>query len=267
MRRSAGGLQLHVLLLLSRLQATGAAGPLRDINPANIDWRISNTSDSIVVTWGNPNTQIKNSCYESDLQYKRQTDNEWKNAQLKGFFFSLPSPDWRKNYAFRLRMKYACLEKQWSSWTPEKLWKNATFPGPDTPSDVDANFYVLLLLIPLTMFMLYCMFSQKRMRRLLVSQIPDPKHTFDDLLNMEQSQWWPSLENPCGDCVTVELEVVCMEKEEEEEVDKEDTISTEPHPSEQITETLSNGHGDAGGSTCPPTDFNPIREDSPYVYL
>ncbi|KAL4656815.1 hypothetical protein GN956_G4595 [Arapaima gigas] len=264
-------LHVQVLLLLTCAQPVEAEQFIQDITPQNIDLWLSNTSNSIVATWRNPNTKIIDACYESHLQYKTQTDHKWKNVLLRDFFFLLPPPYCGEKYVFRLRMKYECLNRTWSSWTPEKFWENEGCPDKCQPqTSVDAILYFLLLLIPLIIAMLFCMFSQKRqvssnfsIRRALISQIPDPKHTVDDLLCIEHSQWWPSLESPCVDCVTVEIEIVCLEKEEEED----GTTSTELHPSKLTTLTPTDGHGDTLSGIWRQKESSPHRDDSPYVYL
>lgn len=51
---------------------------------------------------------------------------------ISGFSFELTALDMEKDYAFRLRMRLDCTQKNWGEWSPIKYWKNDTSKGVST---------------------------------------------------------------------------------------------------------------------------------------
>ncbi|XP_035605024.1 cytokine receptor-like factor 2 [Oncorhynchus keta] len=195
------------------------------INPNNICLDLSDSSDAVFVSWRNPNRVVGDHCYESTLQYRNHCDTDWQVVVLKEFSYQVDKPDRKRRYYFRIRMRYDCLFgdlKTWSGWTPTRYWRNETETGP-CATEINAIVYVVTILPLLICFLLIVTFSQKRVRRLFLPHIPDPKHTCETLFSMDQFQWHSTFTEPSVECETVDIEIVSTAKtEEEEEAERED---------------------------------------------
>uniref|UniRef100_A0A3B3RR51 Fibronectin type-III domain-containing protein n=2 Tax=Paramormyrops kingsleyae TaxID=1676925 RepID=A0A3B3RR51_9TELE len=229
-----------------------------DINSSKIQLTVRNTMDSIVAEWNNPQPSVGDLCYSSNVQFRSLTDGRWEGSEVAGFSYTLPSPNWRKSYAFRVRMKYSCPPPEsWSQWTPEKWWNNASPPPEARPTDTNLNIFMPLILIPLIVFLLYCLFSEKRIKRKCISRVPDPKNIVSRLLTIDESQLWASLENRYMDCMTADIEIVPSKGEDGG--DPRGAVCTEgstPAPMVVPSE-----------SSCSPRDCGHSPVHSAYVYL
>ncbi|XP_026851760.2 cytokine receptor-like factor 2 isoform X1 [Electrophorus electricus] len=169
---------------------------------------IKNTSSIINVTWKKPDETVSDSCYRTHIQYRQYCDTSWKSVtDIPGFFFQLPAPDLTKNYVFRLRMRLYCINSEWSEWSPEKYWNNDT----DlciAKTSVNIKNYLLVTLLLMAGFLLFFAITQERVRRLVLPIIPDPKHTQETILNVEELQWCSSFPGACEECKTAEILVV-----------------------------------------------------------
>ncbi|KAG5833319.1 hypothetical protein ANANG_G00274680 [Anguilla anguilla] len=188
-----------MVLALASLRMDGAKAVVyKEINPANIRLRIREESDIINVTWKNPNRNINDQCYESNLQYKSQCDLDWLPfAKGSG-----------RNYTFRVRMK---------------------------------------------------------IRRLLLPKVPDPKHMYEDLLKIDQSQLEKTFQDRSVECVTLKIEIVHPEKEEEGEEEGEEQ-SEPPAEAGHAEPTALTRDTTAGKPTCPSNSPAHALGRNGYVY-
>ncbi|KAL7881577.1 hypothetical protein AOLI_G00084250 [Acnodon oligacanthus] len=201
-----------------------------------INMRITNTSDSITVTWEKPDKSKNDQCYRADVQYRHLCDSSWKIVNdIKGFSFKLPAPDMRKNYAFRIRASLYCINGNWSEWSQEKYWRNDTGLCIAEKSPVSIRDYLLVTVLPVTCLLLVFAITQERVRRLVLPIIPDPKHTRERILNIEQFQWFTGFSEACEDCEIVEIE---------EDYEREDQKSeiTEEQPLQKPTDASTERH-------------------------
>ncbi|XP_036443708.1 cytokine receptor-like factor 2 [Colossoma macropomum] len=202
----------------------------------SINMRISNTSDSITVTWENPNKSKNNQCYRFDVQYRHLCDSSWKSVNdIKGFSFKLPAPDMKKNYVFRIRARLYCINGNWSKWSPEKYWRNDTGLCIAETSPVSIRDYLLVTVLPVTCLLLVFAITQERVRRLVLPIIPDPKHTQERILNIEQFQWFTSFSETCEECEIVEIEVDSEREDQKSEI-------TEEQPLQKPTDASPESH-------------------------
>ncbi|KAL6484938.1 hypothetical protein MHYP_G00069830 [Metynnis hypsauchen] len=190
-----------------------------------INIRITNTSDSITVTWENPDKSKINQCYRADVQYRHLCDSSWKIVNdLKGFSFKLPAPDMRKNYVFRIRARLFCITGNWSEWSQEKYWRNDTGLCIAEKSPPSIRNYLLVTVLPVTCLLLVFAITQERVRRLVLPIIPDPKHTQERILNIEQFQWFTSFLETCEECEIVEIEVDYEREDQKSEITEEQPL-------------------------------------------
>ncbi|XP_059417243.1 cytokine receptor-like factor 2 isoform X2 [Carassius carassius] len=93
----------------------------------------------------------------------------------------------KKNYDFRIRMRKECLQKPWSNWTKVQSWGNNA-----GACVVEASayiwVYILIIVLPLTAFLLVCLLTQQGIRRLIFPEVPDPKHFKNKIMDAEQFQ-------------------------------------------------------------------------------
>ncbi|KTF98716.1 hypothetical protein cypCar_00023314 [Cyprinus carpio] len=191
-----------------------------DIDPDQIIFEISNTLHGITVTWSTPDKNTIPECYEAQVQFKSQCVKEWKEGQRtvththEVYSLNLSTISMKKNYDFRIRMRKACQDKNWSNWTTVQSWGNNT--GACT---VDAStyiwVYILIIVLPLTAFLLVCLLTQQGIRKLIFPEVPDPKHLKNKIMDAEQSQWWENLTQWNEECSTTDVEI--MDKNEREE--------------------------------------------------
>ncbi|KAJ8256165.1 hypothetical protein COCON_G00200290 [Conger conger] len=215
--------RLSAVLLLTSLQMNGKftkATRFEGINPALIKLKVRQGSDGINVTWNRPNKKITHTCYDTNLQYRSQCGSDWLNFVLHSFSFVLGDlgRGCGRNYTFRARMRYACLYRSWSPWSPEKHWTEETVSA--SCFKAKPNLHLLISLIP-AIFLLGLLMAQKPIRRLILSKVPDPKHIYDDLLKIDQSQLEQTFKDHNAECETFKIEIVQPEKEVEEEQSKQ----------------------------------------------
>ncbi|XP_035250364.1 cytokine receptor-like factor 2 [Anguilla anguilla] len=256
---------LLMVLALASLRMDGAKAVVyKEINPANIRLRIREESDIINVTWKNPNRNINDQCYESNLQYKSQCDLDWLDFVLLSFNFTLQpfAKGSGRNYTFRVRMKYACLFRNWSAWTAESHWGKGDILG--SCFEASTNAHIVIVVIPVIFFLVFLV-TQKQIRRLLLPKVPDPKHMYEDLLKIDQSQLEKTFQDRSVECVTLKIEIVHPEKEEEGEEEGEE--QSEPPAEAGHTEpTALTRDTTAGKPTCPSNTPAHALARNGYVY-
>ncbi|XP_048871901.1 cytokine receptor-like factor 2 [Brienomyrus brachyistius] len=229
-----------------------------DINSSKIQLTIRNTTDSIVAEWNNPQPRTGDLCYSSNVQFRSLTDGKWEGLEVPGFSYTLPSPNWRKSYAFRVRMKYSCSPiGPWSQWTLEKWWNSTSPPSEARHMDTNHGILTSLILIPFIAFLLFCLFSEKWIKRKCISQVPDPKNIVSRLLTIDESQLWNSLENRYMDCMTADIEIVPSKGEDGG--DPRGAVCTE---GSTLVPTVVSSE-----SSCSPRDCGHSPVHSAYVYL
>ncbi|KAJ8350413.1 hypothetical protein SKAU_G00255430 [Synaphobranchus kaupii] len=255
-------LMLRVLVLAS-LQKEGNLRSYKEIIPANIGLMIREKSDAINVRWKNPNRKINNQCYESNLQYKSQCDLDWQDFVLPSLNFTLQhiAKGSRKKYMFKVRMRYACLHHSWSAWTAESHSERGDISG--SCFEANPNLHLVIIVIPVIFFLVFLV-AQKRIRRLLLPQVPDPKHTYEDLIKIDQSQLEKTFKDCHDECVSLKIEIVHPEKEEEEEEEEECEVPPGAGDAERTTLTPDTAPGD---SACPSNSPAHALERSGYVCL
>ncbi|KAG9271107.1 cytokine receptor common subunit gamma-like [Astyanax mexicanus] len=210
----------RVLLVLSGVFCFRAR--VESSSVGSINMKITNTSSTINVTWEPPDKSKNPLCYRSNLQYRSHCDSSWQNFKnIAGFRFVLPAPDMKKNYVFKIRTRLECVNEKWSEWSPEKYWKNDTVPCSADTSTVSIKDYVLVTVLPVVFLLILYAATQKRIRRLVLPIIPDPKNTQESILNIEQFQWFTSFSQECEECEMVEIELVPQSEEEESEMTDE----------------------------------------------
>ncbi|TRY66224.1 hypothetical protein DNTS_006064, partial [Danionella cerebrum] len=165
-----------------------------EIDPDQIGFSISNSSNEAVVTWTIPQANTTDPrCYSTEVQYKIQCVEDWKYGQrielkqgneVTGQV-KLNTISKKKNYDFRLRMKLWCLQKDWSNWTKVQHWgNNSDACKVDTPSYL--WIYIVFIVLPLTAFLLVCLLSQQRLRNLILPDVPDAKHLKNLIIDNDQ---------------------------------------------------------------------------------
>ncbi|KAB5577033.1 hypothetical protein PHYPO_G00205330 [Pangasianodon hypophthalmus] len=204
-----------VLLILSAVLC--AQSRVKGSSVDTFNMKISHTSHSINLSWEWPDKRKSKLCYRTHVQYRSHCETSWKNyTDISGFSFELPAPDMKKNYAFRLRMRLGCTQKNWGEWSPIKYWKNDTAPCMTDTSSFTVKDYLLITMLPLVGFMLVYAITHDRVRRLVLPIIPDPKHTQERILNIEQIQWWSNFAQTCEDCKVSEIKIYDREEEKTE---------------------------------------------------
>ncbi|XP_050975536.1 cytokine receptor-like factor 2 isoform X2 [Labeo rohita] len=189
-----------------------------DTDLDQIVFKISNTSHSITVTWWTP-IDINPECCEVEVQYKSQCVKEWKEDQRivvkqehEVYHLNLSTISMKMNYDFRIRMKLWCLDKEWNNWTKVQSWGNNA-----GACMVEASpyiwVYILIIALPLTAFLLVFLLTQEG--RLILPEVPDPKHFINKIMDTEQSQWRGNLTQWNEECSTTDIEII--EKNEREE--------------------------------------------------
>ncbi|KAJ8383536.1 hypothetical protein AAFF_G00219860 [Aldrovandia affinis] len=86
-----------------------------------------------------------------------------------------------------------------------------------------------IVVIPVV-FLLVFLAVQKQIRRLFLPRVPDPKHVYEDLLKIDQSQLGRTFKDTC--CVesaTLTIESVHLEEDEEEEERERDEAAGTGH--------------------------------------
>ncbi|KAK2904864.1 hypothetical protein QQF64_033005 [Cirrhinus molitorella] len=193
---------------------------LSDIDPDQIVFKIDNTLHGITVTWRIP-PDINPTCCEVEVQYKSQCVKDWKedqrivvNQKQEEDHLSLSTISMKMNYDFRIRMKLECVDKNWSNYTKVQSWGNNA-----DACMVEAYPYIwiyILIIVPtLTAFLLVCLLTQEGIRRLILPEVPDPKHFKNKIMETEQSQVWENLTQWNEECSTTDIEII--EKNEREE--------------------------------------------------
>ncbi|KAI5621218.1 cytokine receptor-like factor 2 [Silurus asotus] len=193
--------------------------------------KVRNKSHSINLSWERPDEKKNKLCYRTDLQYRSQCDTTWKNhTDISGFTFELPALDMKKNYAFRLRMRLECTQKNWGQWSPIKKWRNDTASCMTDTASFTVKDYLLIAMLPLVGLMLFYAITHDRVRRLVLPIIPDPKHTQGRILNIEEIQWWSDFAHTCEDCKVSEIKIFDREEETNEiTLIKSDLDEQPPH--------------------------------------
>ncbi|XP_016322830.1 cytokine receptor common subunit gamma-like [Sinocyclocheilus anshuiensis] len=199
-------------------------GEILDIAPDQIVFNISNTLHGITATWRTPdnNNKISPSCYEAEVQYKNQCVKDWKGGQSiqvrqqhEVYNLDLSTLSMKTNYDFRIRMKLGCLDKDWSKWTKVQSWGNN-----EGACMVEGSayiwVYILIIVLPLTAFLLVCLLTQQGVRRLIFPEVPDPKHFKNKIMDTEQSQWWGNLTQWNEECSTTDIEIIDKNEREEQ---------------------------------------------------
>ncbi|XP_060784743.1 cytokine receptor-like factor 2 [Neoarius graeffei] len=220
-----------VLLILSVVLCAQSRVKCSSVDTFNM--MINNTTNSINLSWERPDQNKSKLCYKTHVQYRSHCDTSWKNySEIPGFSFELPAPDMKKNYAFRLRMRLECTQKSWGEWSPVKNWGSDTHKAPciTKTSSFTVKDYLLITMLPLTGFMLVYALTHDRVRRLVLPIIPDPKHTQERILNIEQIQWWSNFAQTCEDCKISEIKI-CDREEEKTDITliKSDLDEQPPH--------------------------------------
>ncbi|XP_034970382.2 cytokine receptor-like factor 2 [Zootoca vivipara] len=144
-------------------------------------------------------------CFRFELQYKSQLDKDWQSRDQACCEIKDQGFDPAKCYSFRFRLKHSCSGFSYSSeWGAETHWKN----GSSVDScDIDVSEPKSITVIPLTLVMagilvifalLLCVCRWKRIRKILMPAVPDPKHLYSDLFsnhNGNFQEWISKTEN------------------------------------------------------------------------
>ncbi|NP_001153142.1 cytokine receptor-like factor 2 [Danio rerio] len=212
--------------------------PIEDIDPDRIVFNISKTPYGVKVIWRVANNNADPQCFNTEVQYKRQCEKDWERSHRiklqnnqEENHLNLSTLSTKMNYDFRIRMKYECLEKDWSNWTKVQSWGN----NKDVCMVKSSYYiwvYILIIMLPLITFLLFCLLIQQRIRKLLLPEVPDPKHLKHKIMDTEQFQWWGNLTQRNEDCPTTDVEII--DKSESEEVHQ--TLVTQP------TDTIPEQH-------------------------
>ncbi|XP_052462397.1 cytokine receptor-like factor 2 isoform X1 [Carassius gibelio] len=188
-----------------------------DIDPDQIHFTISNTSHGLNIKWKIPDENDNPDCYEAEVQYKSQCVKDWEDInsiKVTQTHLNLNYISMKKNYDFRIRMRKECLNKPWSNWTKVQSWGNNA-----DACVVEASayiwVYILIIVLPLTAFLLVCLLTQQGIRRLILPEVPDPKHFKNKIMDAEQFQWWENFTHWNEECSTTDVEI--MDKNEIEE--------------------------------------------------
>ncbi|XP_051762972.1 cytokine receptor-like factor 2 [Ctenopharyngodon idella] len=201
--------------------------PMEVIDPDQIVFNISNTSHGITMTWRVPNNKIEPICYSTEVQYKSQCVKDWKPSAIleikqgnnEVHNFNLSNLSIKTNYDFRIRMKLWCHDKDWSNWTKVQSWGNNTGACMvESPANIMYfdYFNILLIVLPLTGFLLVCLLTQQGIKRLILPKVPDPKHFRNKIMDFDQSQWWGNLTQLNEECTTTDIEIIDKNEREEQ---------------------------------------------------
>ncbi|XP_043105619.1 cytokine receptor-like factor 2 [Puntigrus tetrazona] len=201
-----------------------------DVDPDQIVFNISNSPHGIIVRWRTPDNIISPYCYDAEVQYKSQCVKDWKGGQSiqvrhqhKVYNLDLSSLSMKTNYDFRIRMKIWCINSNWSKWTKVESWENN-----EGVCMVEAStyiwVYILIIVLPLTTFLLVCLVTQQGVRRLIFPEVPDPKHFKNKIMDTEQFQWYGNLTHWNEECSTTDIEIIYKGEIEEQH----QTLVTEP---------------------------------------
>ncbi|KAL0964094.1 hypothetical protein UPYG_G00318470 [Umbra pygmaea] len=188
---------------------------LSAIDAANIKLSIKIHSDGDVVAWSNPNTEVRNNCYESQVQFRTKCEEKWQEVVMKNLSYKM-NTDRNMGYETRVRMRYECMinKHSWSPWSATMYWRNET----GSCSTKVSTKVIFGTILPLVLcFLLIVTFSQKRIRRHFIPQIPEPKHPNESYFHLDQSHWPNTFTFPCVECDMVDIEIVSKAKSEEED--------------------------------------------------
>nr|XP_015218861.1 PREDICTED: cytokine receptor-like factor 2 [Lepisosteus oculatus] len=251
--------QLH-LLLIFMLQQVGTGSVIHP--PENVT--VTGKLDNIILKWNTPR-EGKN-CYESNLQYKTQHDKHWQSKILQDFSLTLQKTDNEKCYLFRVRFRYndICSGSNWSEWSPQITWRNGSVIDSCLVYNYNLKWYFSPLIILIPAVLLYCIFKVKRIRRTFLPQIPDPKHIFEELFNHDEALQCPgAVRDNYSECVPTEIEIICLEKAENQNA--EDTM-THSKGSKQDSRRTSSSLGTSSEESSNQTDrFSFPMDNSAYV--
>ncbi|KAL2081338.1 hypothetical protein ACEWY4_023191 [Coilia grayii] len=234
--KSKGGRMGHtthtiLILLLHQVRTTAGFNPPA-IDARKIKLNISDMAKCTNLSWSRPEESVRAVCYETEVQHRSVCDEQWTSKTVRGTQkLSLCVTRTRKNYGFRVRMRYECRDEEWSAWTSEK-WREDSNPDSCLPKPRStAHYHVLWLLVAVIAGLFFCLWKQHWIRKNVFQSIPDAKNVQYNILNFSHSAWWDSQASSKGDCVIVEIEEVSPNKirqeekkegEEKEEEEKED---------------------------------------------
>ncbi|XP_041127552.1 cytokine receptor-like factor 2 [Polyodon spathula] len=154
---------------------------------------------------------------------------------------TIPKSDREMCNFFRVRMKWnkVCDSgSDWSKWSPLVIWRNGSVLDSchDNPtknerilSSINSNapFLIIALMAAIAM-LLYCTYKTKRLRHVLIPEIPDPKHVFDDLFSYYDGNvqvWLGASEASSDEFKPLECKHICIvEAEPEQEQEVEETM-------------------------------------------
>ncbi|XP_048049412.1 cytokine receptor-like factor 2 [Megalobrama amblycephala] len=200
--------------------------PMEVFDADQIVFNISNTSHGITLTWRVPNNKITLTCYSTEVQYKSQCVNDWKRTPSEHkqgddevYRLNLSTLSIKKNYDFRIRMRLWCNDKDWSNWTKVQSWgNNAGACMVELPANIMYfdYFYILIIVLPLTGFLLVCLLTQQGIKRLILPKVPDPKHFRNKIMDFDQYQWWGNLTQLNEECTTTDIEIIDKNEREEQ---------------------------------------------------
>ncbi|XP_073767609.1 cytokine receptor-like factor 2 isoform X4 [Danio rerio] len=141
--------------------------PIEDIDPDRIVFNISKTPYGVKVIWRVANNNADPQCFNTEVQYKRQCEKDWERSHRiklqnnqEENHLNLSTLSTKMNYDFRIRMKYECLEKDWSNWTKVQSWGN----NKDVCMVKSSYYiwvYILIIMLPLITFLLFCLLIQQ----------------------------------------------------------------------------------------------------------
>ncbi|XP_076119499.1 cytokine receptor-like factor 2 isoform X2 [Alosa pseudoharengus] len=245
---------------------------MKAIDVEKIKLSINETGQHLLLSWSNPEPDIRPTCYDTHLQYMSSCHENWTVAyNNKTRNFSLAVTQGRGRYGFKVRMRYGCRGSSWSTWTREK-W---TIEGNSVPCNMDppqgtAYYPVLWTLIAVILILLLFLSTQKWIRNYILQNIPDPKHVQQNMLNFSHSAWWENTSLK-GECVAIEVEEVVIDQvnqdekkhkeeeqkaeEEEDDEEEEEERQREKEEEDMVQLLTEEGCGDLrileGGSPVP----------------
>ncbi|RXM27318.1 Cytokine receptor-like factor 2 [Acipenser ruthenus] len=139
---------------------------------------------------------------------------------------TIPKSDNEKCHFFRVRMKWNDVCDSGSDWNSchDNPTKNERILSSTNPN---APFLIIVLMAAIAM-LLYCTYKTKRLRQLLIPEIPDPKHVFDDLFSYYDGNlqvWLDAFEASNDEFKLMECKHICIvEVQPEQEQEVEETM-------------------------------------------
>lgn len=160
--------------------------------PENITFQ---WADDTVTALYNPPKFSSTYLFDLEFEYKSKSVSKWQERTSRCCKITVPGFDPEKCYLFRFRLKMsrACDPICYASeWGPEMYWKNGSSMvscAPDIskePVSEPVSNTIILLVSVMGVFLviftiLVCVCSLERIRKIIMPEVPDPKHLYSEL--------------------------------------------------------------------------------------